>query len=511
MSERDAEQYLRRDDLGGTLRVRATRGVALTLGAQWARFVLQVGSTAVLARLLTPADYGLVGMVLALTVLAELVKDLGLSAATVQRKEITHQEVSNLFWINAGFGLVLSLLAIAASPLIAAFYGRDELVAITIALSASFLFGGLAVQHQALILRRMRFGAVGLIEVIATAGAAGAAILAASQDAGYWALVVFYLVLPFLRMTGFWVASPWRPSRYERATPVKPMITFGGNVSVFNILNYLARNLDNVLIGRFRGPTELGLYNRAYQLLLLPLQQINQPVANVAIPTLSFLQDDHPRYRSYYRTAVSAIAFVAMPLVVLLAALSNEIVRVLLGDQWLESARIFQVLAFAGLAQTVANTNGWIYVSTGRTGRMAVWALISRPIVMASFVIGLPWGAYGVAVSYTICSLLLVVPSFAVAAHGSPIDLADIGRATWRAITLSAATFVVARALREILSDAGPFPTLLACGVAGAATYAAAAWCWPGARAQVTSLVQLVHSSLRGRQVAVTSPEVTEA
>lgn len=485
------EAYLHSSADGG-LRRRATRGAAVTVGGQWGRFVVQIGSTMVLARLLSPDDYGLIGMVLALTGIAELLKDLGLSAATIQRRDLSHRQVSLLFWVNAATGAALMLIVIAVAPIIAGFYGRSELGPITVGLSAMFAAGGLTVQHQALLSRRMDYGKLATVEVSAMVVAAAGAILAALLGAGFWALVVFHVGMAVTRAILVWVLCPWRPSRPQRAEDIGKIASFGGNLSVFNFLNYLARHADNILIGRYVGASALGLYSKAYQLLLLPLNQINAPLSTVAIPTLSRLQDQPERYRRYYRTAIGAIALFAMPLIVLLAALSEELIEILLGAQWLDAAGIFKVLAFAGIAQSVAHANGWLYVSMGRTGRQAAWALVSRPLIVIAFVVGLPWGAYGVAVSYTICQYLLLLPAFMLAVRDSPVRLSDVADAAWRPFVLSSVMFTVATFAHGQLAASGLVARGAGTALVALTVFLALAAPWPRVRRDALALRAMV-------------------
>ncbi len=177
------------------------------------------------------------------------------------------------------------------------------------------------------------------------------------------------------------------------------MLAFGGNLTGFNVVNYFARNLDNILIGRYWGVEPLGLYSKAYSLLMLPLQQINAPISSVAIPALSRLQNDPEQYRKYYLKAISLITFVSLPGVMFMIVMSENIIRVVLGEQWIKASPIFSVLGISALIQVVLNTNGWLHVSIGRTDRMFRWGIFASFFIVVSFFIGLPYGAIGVATS----------------------------------------------------------------------------------------------------------------
>lgn len=488
------DSVLDRDGLQRDLGRRVVRGAAVTLGGQWGRFLLTTGSTMVMARLLAPEAHGLVAMATAITAFAERFRDLGLSQATVQQQRITHRQVSTLFWLNTAFGVVLAACVVAAAPLVAGFFGRSELVGVMAALSTAFIFSGLTVQHQALLVRRMQFSKLAMADFSALAVSVAAALGAALAGAGYWALVVAQVAQAAARLLTVCLACRWRPGRPAHLREVRTMLAFGGNVSFTNLLNYFSRNLDNVLIGKAWGAAQLGLYAKAYSLLLLPLQQITSPLGHVALPTLSLLQQEPVRYRLYYQRAISAIAYVAMPAIMVASALSDEVIRLALGARWVGAAPIFAVLAFASVAQTVSNTNHWVYLSTGHAARMALWAVISRPLVVLSFFVGLPWGAYGVAVSYTAFQYALLIPGFAFAVKGTPLRLQDVLEAVWRPATVSALVYGLATAVRWFTAPEGSLFSVtatLACTALGFGLVLAA---WPATRRDLSAIFALMRT-----------------
>ncbi|MEJ5866172.1 lipopolysaccharide biosynthesis protein [Pseudokineococcus sp. 5B2Z-1] len=463
----------------------SARGVFWTVSGQWGSQVLRLLSIVVLARLLTPDDYGLMAMVWAITGFVATVGSLGLSEAVVQKQQLTHAQTSALFWLNTALGLLLTGLVAACAPLIAAFYGRSELVEITIALSATFLLGGLMVQHQALMLRRLDFRSLAVRTFAANVVTTAVSIVAAVAGAGYWALVLGQLAGSTATLVLTWRAVPWRPSRPARAAGVRELVSFGGGISTFRILDYAARNADNILIGRFIGADPLGLYTRAYGLLMLPLTQIHGPVANVVRPTMAALWPEPERYRRYYLTALTGLTYLVMPLVVVLAVLATPVVEVLLGRQWLESAEVFRWLAVAGLLQTVGFTNGWLYATSGRAWAMARWALISRPVIIVAFVAGLPFGITGVAIAYAAAQLVLTPLGIARAGRGTPVSLPDVLRICVRPAVVSALAGVVAGVTWFLVPDAGAVLALvvrlgLAVVAAGLLVLA-----WPSARREV--------------------------
>jgi len=427
------EEYLKNnffdtEHLKTDLKGRSVRGGAVTMVAQAVKFSLQMCSTVVLARLLTPQDYGLIAMVTIVTGFVMMFKDMGLSMATVQRAEINHAQISTLFWINVILSLGVMLVTAALAPAIAWFYHEPRLTWITLALASAFIFGGLTVQHQALLRRQMRFGALAVVEIVSMLAGIVTAIIAALYEAGYWSLVLMQLATAITSAIGVWVACGWRPSLPPvRRSGVRPMLAFGGHLTGFSFVNYFARNADNLLIGKFWGPGPLGLYAKAYNLLMLPLRQINAPLSAVAIPALSRLQNEPEQYRNYYLKAISIIALVTMPFVMFLIVMSKDVIQLILGPQWVEAAPIFTFLGVAALLQPIANTSGWLFISQGRANHMLQWGLIGGILAIVSIVIGLPWGALGVAACYAITGFCIRTPLlFWFVGRKGPVRHADI-------------------------------------------------------------------------------------
>lgn len=491
---RTAEDYLS-DSPSAGLRRQVARGTLITLAGQWAGLVVQLASTVLLARLLNASDYGVVAGVVAITGFAEMLKDLGLGGATVQNRHITAAQVNTLFWINTVLGAVFMIVVAASAPLVASFYGDADAAPVTVALALPFLLGGLSVQHTALLNRALEFRLLTTTELSSRVVGLGFAVVLGLAGAGYWALVANTLSGTVVRTVLLWRACSWRPGQPAWASGIRPMLSFGGYLSGFNILNYASRNADNIFIGWYWGTGTLGLYSRAYQLLLLPLQQINTPLSRVAVPALSQLQDQKERYRRYYQTALSAIALVAAPLVVLMAVTAEEIVAIMLGPRWHAAGPIFQVLAFAGITQTVSYANGWLYQTTGRARRQFYWALISRSITIGVFAATVHLGVYRLAVAYAVVNTALLFPGLAWATRGSPVSMGDVGRAVWRPALIVAVMGLAAGVVHRRVDD---WPDLLAggaCVLTGAAAYAACLAVWPAARAQWWTVASIVREA----------------
>lgn len=461
----DSDRPFRTEHLAENLRGRSVRGGAVTLAAQGGKTALNIGATMVLARLLTPEAFGLIAMVVAVTGFIQLFKDLGLSMATVQRAEITRGQVNALFWINAAVGGVVAAGTAALAPLVARFYGDPRLAGITAALAGAIFLSGLAVQHRALLKRQMRFTALAVVDVGATGGGVAAALLAAWLGVGYWALVILQLVTAAGRTAIVWSVCRWRPGRPSWAAGTRSMLAYGGHLTGFRVVNYFARNADDVLIGRYIGAASLGLYNKAYKLLLAPIRLIRSPISSVVLPALSRLQSDPERFRGYARRALAVITFLSMPFIAFSFAEAERIILFFLGPQWIESARIFQVLAVAAFIQSFNMVTGWSYMALDQTNRWLRWGFIFAAVVVTSFVVGLPWGAYGVAVAYTIANYVLLLPAFAYCFRTSPLRMADVFRTVWRPAVAAGGAAGAVLALNTIGWNGGLVVHLAASGL----------------------------------------------
>ena len=411
--------------LQADLKGHTVRGGIKTFGAQGFGFILNVASVAILARLLTPYDFGLVAMVTAVTGLLAMFKDAGLSMATVQQDTVTHEQVSTLFWVNVGLSLVLMLIVAAVSPWVAAFYHEPKLQLITLAIACMFIFDGLAVQHQALLRRQMQFGKLAKIQIISSVLGITAAISAALMGAGYWALIVQTAVAQSTSAALTWGYARWLPGRPQRGVGTGNMLKFGGYLTGFSFVNYFARNADNVLIGNAWGSNALGLYTKAYSLLLMPLQQINGPITAVAIPALSRLQNDPEQFRAFFIKVLGIICFVTFPLIAWMIICRKEIILLFLGPQWDGAIPIFAVLALSAFFQPIGNITGTLYIALGRTKRMFKWGLMGCSWLVFSFFVGLPYGAIGVATSYSVAMALMIFPLIWYAIQGTAIRFYD--------------------------------------------------------------------------------------
>jgi O-antigen/teichoic acid export membrane protein len=396
------------------------------MGAQAGTFVLRGASLMVLARLLLKEDFGLVSMATTVTGFLGLFREAGLSMATVQRASVTHEQTSTLFWVNVGLGGVLSVVTVVTAPLIAAFYGDPRLVWATVAVGTSFIFDSATVQHRAMLQRRMRVAALAAIDVGSLAFSVGAGIAMALAGHGYWALVMMMVAQPAVSVPAVWLAAAWIPGMPRRRAGVRSMLVYGGAVTLNNLVVYLAYNLDKVLIGRFWGAEALGVYGRAYQLINLPNETLNATVGRVAFPALSRIQGDPARLRSYFLKGYGLFLSLVIPLTVGCGLFADDIIVVLLGAKWRDAAAIFRPLAPTILAFALTNHFAWLMLATGQAARCLRIALLVTPVLILGYILGLPYGPWGVAVAFSATMVIAIMPVVLAATQGTSITLRDV-------------------------------------------------------------------------------------
>jgi O-antigen/teichoic acid export membrane protein len=408
------------------LKHRAIRGGSAKVLAQAANFMLRVGSLMILARLLDPKDFGLVGMVTAITGVLSLFRDFGLSSATIQRVEVTEAQVSTLFWINVVVGAGLCLLLAVASPLVARFYHEPRLAWVTIALSSGFLFNAVGIQHSAKLQREMRFTTLSSIDVISLVVSVTTGVGMAVAGFGYWSLVAMTIVLPLVTTIGLWIATTWVPGPPKRNAGIRSMMRFGGLVTLNGLIYYVAYNLDKVLLGRFWGAEAIGVYGRAYQLVNIPTENLNGAVGEVAFSALSRVQNDAPRLKSYFLKGYSLVLALTVPITIAGALCANDLISVVLGPKWSATAPIFRLLAPTILIYAIINPLAWLLYSTGLVGRSIKLISIIAPLTITAYVLGLPYGPKGVALAYSTVMTIWVIPHILLCVRGTMISFRDI-------------------------------------------------------------------------------------
>lgn len=418
----------------------AARGALFTMLSQAARILLQLVSVAVLARLLTPHEYGLLAIVLVLVGLGEIFRDFGLTSASIQAPSLSTGQRDNLFWINALIGLGLALVMLVAAWPLGVITGEPDIVPMAQWLSLLFVCNGLATQHRANLMREVRLRPLAIVDVAAAAIALSVAITAAMLGAGFWALVLQQLCNGLVSLVGVVVAGRWLPRWYSRAHSVRTMITFGWNLVAANLVQYAARQVDTVLVAARFGTAPLGLYNRAYQLVMTPLGQVRSPLQSVALPVLSRLQQDQPRFETYVTAAQLALGYLIGIPIAMLAGLAEPVVAIMLGDAWAEAAPILRMFAIAGLLTTLSYVGYWVYLARGLGGPLLRYTLVTAAIKVVCIAVGSFFGVIGVAIGFAVHPLIAWPISLAWLSRVTPMPTRRLygGAARIFAVTLAA-------------------------------------------------------------------------
>jgi O-antigen/teichoic acid export membrane protein len=386
---------------------KSARGGLTVATTQLLTFIARFFSTAILARLLTPNDYGLVAMATVTIGAAAIFKDGGLTLATIQSETIDHLRISKLFWINLAIGFSLTIIVSSVAPYIASFFKNDKLTDVVRLLSIAFTINSLTIQHQALLRRQMKHGRIAVCQIASLTIGLSVAILIAQQRQDYWALVWLHLAASTSSCIITFLILPWKPSLPKKSTNISTLLSFGNDMLVSQMVTYLRRNADNILIGKLSGPTQLGYYEKAYSLLLAPISQLNTPLTTVAIPALSRLKNDPKNYEKFLHNLLSILFLATIPIVTLLFLFSESIVFVWLGPKWEASATLFKLLSLAALAGAISNPHGWVLVSKGLTREYRNLGIFSSIITVGAIFAGSFSGPSGVAIGYSIASSIL--------------------------------------------------------------------------------------------------------
>lgn len=381
----------------------AASGILVTMTGQILRIAVQVLSVAILARLLSPTDYGLLAMVAAVIGVADIFRDFGLSTAAIQAKTLSREQRTNLFWINSGIGLFLTAAVFGLAPVIAVVYRQPALVEIAQVLSLTFLLNGVATQYRADLNRKLAFSTLAVADVVSPIVALAGAIWLAVNGAGLWALVGQQLIQYSVMLAIVAGGARWLPGLPRKSISMDGMLRFGWNIVMTQLINYVSNNADYFIIGLRSGAVALGNYSRAFQLLMNPLNQVRSPVTRIAIPVLAQLQDDDAQYGVFLLRGQVALGH-SMGFILGVAAGAAAPITVLLlgGEEWSGVAPLLALLAVAGVFQILAFVGYWVYVTRGLTHRLLQDTIFSSSVRVILILVGSQWGVIGVAAGYAL-------------------------------------------------------------------------------------------------------------
>jgi len=419
----------------------------------------------VLARLLTPADFGVIVMVSTFSMLLASFGLNGFTEGVLQLDQIDHGLASNLFWINSAVGLVLTIGFAAAGSLLARLYGNSHLASITVPMAATIFLTNISVMHLALLKRAMRFTAVATNDIVARGASVAVAIIGGIAGWGYWALVAGAITLPLATTVGAWILCRWVPGRPRSIPGTTAMVRYALNIYWHFIVSYSTKNLDNLLVGWRFGAPALGFYKKAYDLFVFSASQLLSPVAPVVIATMSRVSKDRERYRRHFLGGLSILAFIGMWAGGDITLVGKDMIRLLLGPAWGETGRIFSYFGPGIGIMLIYNTHSWIHLSIGRADRWFRWGIIELAVTGLMFLMALPLGPAGIALAWTASFWILAVPAFWYAGEPIQFGIGPVIRSVWKYFL---ASLVAGLGCAEIVRLA---PALFAgSGAVGAAT-----------------------------------------
>lgn len=460
---------------------RGARGAGIVMLGQAGRVVLQFVGVLVLSRLLTPKDFGLVAMVAVFIALGDLLRDFGVPTAALQARELTHQQSSNLFWVNSVLGATAAVALAAAAPAIAAFYNEPRLTAVAPAMAIGLLLNGVQAQVQVQLARDMKFGTLAATDIGAQAAGLAVAIGGAASGWGYWALVAQPLTIAVTVLTSRFLLSRWRPSMPRRKRGSARLLRASGEFGLAQLLTFVSNNVDTMVIGARWGASELGYYSRAFQLFVLPRAVMLDALTQVVVPTVNAAVARGERRASDLLLRVQFVLSVLLGWVYLIAALLAEwLVPVVLGDQWGRSIRVFQILCIGGLFSTFGTVSYWTFIVAHKGRQLLYMNLVTRPLAIMLVVLGSFFGIEAVAWSYA-AGLALAWPISLIWLHRCAAQ--NSWSSLWsgaRVVVAACVAYLVAGCVRGLVGSLAPLVVCLVLAGVGSLVFFAALAAMPG-------------------------------
>lgn len=405
---------------------------------------------------------------------ALMLADVGFSAALVQKKDVSEDQTSTIFWLTLAVGFLLALFTLIIARWLAQFFESPALILIFRCIALNFVFGAFGSIPAALLQKQMKFRTIAKVETASMLLSGLLALGMALSGAGIWSLVVQSITASFLTAFGRCFSCKWVPKLIFRIDALKDLWGYSGHLYGFSFVNYWARSADNLVVGKFFGAAALGIYNRAYALMLLPISQINNGIISpVIFPALARIQDDRERVKRIYLRAVAMVALLLFPVLVGLSTVAEPFVLTLYGSKWLSVAPILRILALVGALQAIMNTSGWVYLSQSRTNTMFRMGAIFGVMAVCAFALG---GAIGsikaLAICYAAANLLILYPCIAVSGRIIGVKFREVVQAVAMPALCSIIMAMAVMALhRWLFLNCLPWEKLLVLVISGSTVY----------------------------------------
>lgn len=494
------------DDPSGTrtheLTTRTARGARIVMLGQLMRIILQMVSVVVLARLLNPTDYGFFALALAVVALGEVFRDFGLSTAAVQAKTLSRGQQHNLIWINVALGCVLAGLCVILAPLLSAATGHSEASELVRVMAVSFVINGALAQYRADLNRRMEYRGLVVSDVAGQVIGVTLAIVSAVAGMGFWALAVQQIggLVATLVITALFAG--WLPGRPDRSADVRPMLRFGIGMVGTQLVGYANNNVDTLVIGLRFGPSDLGVYNRAYQILTQTLNQFRNPTTTVALPMLSRLQDGGPEADRVLVRGQAALGYTLVAGTAFAAGAAHPVIGLALGPEWSGAVPIFAALSVAGAFQTVGFVAYWVFISRGLTSKLFVYSMVSLAIRVVCVVGGSAWGVVGVAIGLAIAPAVSLPISYWMLGRWTVIPTRALSWGSVRIVSCAAVAAVATYGVQQVLGDQNLVVQLFGCLVGTVAAYTVLFFLFGAVRDDVMGVIRFCKMALGARRPA---------
>ncbi len=435
-----------------SLRQKTIAGLSWSAVAQGGKQLSQFIITVILARLLAPTDFGLLGMAMVFTGFIAIFSELGLSGALIQKQNADEGHYSSAFWLNVLVGVVLTIGFIFAAPVIAAFYRRPELESILVVLAFNFLLSSFTIVQQAILTKNMDFKALMVRDLAAVIAAGIAGIFFAYRGFGVWSLVIQLFVFTCVNNILLWSCSSWRPKWVFRLESLKDIFHFSSHMTGFQIVNYFARNVDSLLIGRFLGSQALGYYTLAYKLMMFPIQNFTWVLNKVMFPAFSMIQRELEKVRINYLKMIKTVTLIAFPVMAFLFIAAPDLIVLLYGERWKEAVPLVQIFCFCGMIQAIGSSGGVVYLSQGRADVQFKMSVVSIFLLSGTLLFAVRHGVEAVALAYTVYYLLWTQVSLWVVSRLISLNVSRVYKTAMAPFAMSMALLLAAAGFGELIS-----------------------------------------------------------
>ncbi|WP_265333838.1 lipopolysaccharide biosynthesis protein [Nocardioides sp. Kera G14] len=462
---------------------------------------MQIVALVLFSRLLDPHDFGIVAMVTAVVGVAYVLGDFGLSLAALQARDLTQGQRSNLFWISTGIGVAIGIAILGAAPLLAEAYGQPAVRDVAVALSLVFVANGITGQFRTELNRDRSFGVLASVDVLAQVLGLGLGLGIILLGGRYWGLVGQQVGAAWFTAFALAVRSGWRPDLPRRGESMRGLLRFGLFTLLAQVVNYISSNADSVIIGQRWGAATLGVYNRAWQVARLPVQQIASPLTRVVLPHLSSRLEDPEGFALAVRRGQLVLTTLLLGTLSLITAATGPLVDVVLGHGWESATPFIRAMCLGSAFHAVGYIYYWILLAHGRTGILFGAELGARIGMVVLMILAASHGAVWVALASAAGEFAILIIGAAVSLPRVGVSATPLLRSAIRSVVLFAFAAAVTWATSTTIDDWAALAQLAVLIPAWLATCVASLGL-PAYRRDLDELVRYGRSVLRRGQVA---------